>query len=203
MRRRHALIASTLAVAVLLVGCGDDDDSSDEGGDTTEETTTTAADDATESTEDAEATDETIGDSEPEDTSIPDPDDTQPDESTPPTEDIEAFCTAYNAFEATADELPDETIEDIRSGATTLRGELEGVREVAPAELTDAVDTLLDALTQLEQIAAEAQTVEEAQESYAEAFGEEDAQNAAEGVDAYFNENCPQADDEQAPAEGE
>jgi hypothetical protein len=205
MRRRHALIASTLAVAMLLVGCGSDDDSSDEGGDTTEETTTTTADETTESSEATEdtATDETIDDTEPEDTSIPDPDDTQPDESSPPSEDIEAFCAAYDEFDATASDLPDETLEDIQAGATTLREGLEEMRSVTPDDLGATVDTLIDAFTQLEEIAAEAESVEDAQAAFADAFTEEDAQNAAEGLDTYFNESCPQANDEQAPAEGE
>jgi hypothetical protein len=173
MRRRHALIASTLAVAVLLVGCGSDDDSSDDGGDPTTtdvSTTTEATDDSTDSTDDpTESTEETT---------VEDPDDTEPSDTTAPTADTEAFCAAYDSFGSTADELPNETIEDIR-----------------------AVDTLTDALGQLAEIAEESASVDEAQAAYAEAFGSEDAQNSAEAIDTFFNENCPQANDEQAPTD--
>lgn len=191
MRRRLALIASSLAVVVLLVGCGSDDDSSD-GGDDTEETTTTEA-----STEESSAP-EDPSESSTESTTVADPDDTEPSETSAPAGDTEAFCAAYDSFGATADELPNDSIDDIRSGATTLKEAFEDVRAVAPAELTDAVDALADALAQLEQIAAESATVEDAQAAYTEAFGNEDAQNAAESVDAFFDTSCPQADDDQA-----
>jgi hypothetical protein len=203
MRRRLTLIVSTLAVAVLLVGCGSDDDSSDDGGDptTTDVSTTTEGDETTDSTD--APTEST------EDTTVEDPDDTEPSDTTAPAGDTEAFCAAYDTFGSTADELPNETIEDIRAGATTLKEAFESVRAVAPAELADAVDALTEALAQLEQIANDSATIEDAQTAYTEAFGSEDAQNSAEAVDSYFDTNCPQANDDQAstgetaPAEGE
>lgn len=195
MSRRLALIASSLAVAALLVGCGSDDDSSDDGGDTStteasEEETTASADDtttessaATDGTETSEATDGT-------ETTI-----------TASAEEVEAFCAAYDSFDQAAYELPQETIEDIRSGATILRESLEEVSDASPEELVDDVDLLVEALVQLEEIAEASDTIEEAETDYAEAYGEKDYQSAADAIDSFFGTNCPQAEDDQAEAD--
>ncbi|HEV7722815.1 MAG TPA: hypothetical protein VGO60_16095 [Iamia sp.] len=194
MPRRIALIASSLALAVVLVGCGSsDDDSSDDGGDatttveesTTEATTeagteeTTAPDDSTEPTETTEAPDETT---------------TTPGGSG---EVDEEFCAAYAAFDESADELPDETVEDIQAGGQVLLDGIQSVQEVAPDELAEDLGTLVDAVEQLVAAMADATTVEEARDASTGIFDNEEFQGAASRVDSYFD-GCPQADDDQA-----
>jgi hypothetical protein len=194
MPRRLALLTSSLAVVALLAGCGGDDDSADDEGSTTtttaEESTTAAGDDATEGsgpdepTDPTEAPDATDGSHEPETT-----------EGGGGGEADEEFCAAYAAFDESVDGLPDETVEDIQAGVEVLREGIGSVAAVAPEALAADVDVLVDAVDLLVEEAADATTVEEAQQAGSSVFEDEDFQAAAERVQDHY-ETCPQADDD-------
>jgi len=205
MPRRLALIASSLAVTLLLVGCGGDDDSSDDGDTTTTEEE--ASDTTEETTEPEDAADDTT---EPEDDTTTASTEAPDDETTTTAGgdgggeggDPE-FCAAYGAFDEAADELPDETVEDIQNGADALLAGLEDVAAVAPADLAADVDVLVASVEDLVEAVAGATTVEEAETAGSALFTNEEFQSAAERVDTYFEESCPEANDDQAPASGD
>lgn len=198
MPRRLALIASSLAVAVLLVGCGSDDDSSDDERDTT----TTEAEETTSTTE-TDDEDETTTES----TEAPD-DETTTESSAPPEDETTTtaadgpgdpeFCAAYEAFDQQANDLPDETYEQMQTAAQTIRDGLAGLIEVAPEDLAADVETLAAAGDDLVAAVEGTTTVEDAQTAAAEVFQEEGFMAAIERVDGYFDERCAEANDEQA-----
>ena len=194
MPRRIALIASSLALAIVLVGCGssDDDQSSDDGGDAT----TTVDESTTEAGEPGETTapDDTT---EPAETTTEAPDDETTTTAGGTGEVDEEFCAVYAAFDESADELPDETLEDIQSGGEVLLEGIQGVEEVAPDELADDMSILVDAVQQLVDAVNGATTIEEARTASTSVFDNTEFQAAADRVDSYF-EGCPQANDDQA-----
>ncbi|HMJ78142.1 MAG TPA: hypothetical protein VK507_19330 [Iamia sp.] len=194
MPRRFALIASSLALAIVLVGCGSgDDDSSDDGGDTT----TTVEESTTEATSEPGAEDTTA----PDDSTEPTETTEAPDEPTTTAggsgEADEEFCAAYAAFDESSNDLPDETVEDIQAGGQVLLEGIQNVQEVAPDELAENMSTLVDAVEQLVDAMADATTVEEARDASTGIFDDEEFQAAAQRVESYFGD-CPQANDDQA-----
>jgi hypothetical protein len=197
MPRRFALIASSLAIAIVLVGCGSDDDPDDASDTTTTaEESTTTADDGEPETEESTAPEDTTEPTESTETTV------APDESTTTAgggggEADEEFCATYAAFDEAADELPDETVDDIKNGAQTLLEGIQAVQQVAPDELAEDLDTLVGAVQLLVDEVADATTIEEAQGAGSSVFEDEGFQAAAERVDGYFD-NCPQANDDQA-----
>ena len=205
MPRRITLIATSLALVVVLAGCGSDDDSADDERDTTttteEEATTTEADEP-----ETEASTEPDGTTEPTDTTEAPDDPEEPEEPDTPVTSISIpegadFCTAYATFDEAAGEIPSDTIEDIQAGSEVLRGAITELEPLAPAELADAMGLLVEATGELVDATADAATVEEAQGALTEVFTNEDFAGAAEAVNVYFDENCPQADDDQAEGE--
>ncbi len=120
-----------------------------------------------------------------------------------PTADGDAeFCAAYDTFQRSFEDLPNDTVEGLQAGVDALVEGSTALREVVPEELIDDADLMVQGANELAEAIADAETVEEAQSAAAEVFGDEqyDTEN---DIDLYFNENCPQANDEQAPAEDE
>lgn len=198
MPRRIALIATSLALLVVLAGCGSDDDSADErdSATTTEEesSTTKAEDEPEESTAPDEPTTEAT---EPTDTT----DTTAPEDETPPAFEVPEgadFCAAYAAFEASFQQVPSDTVEGMQTGTAILRDAIAALAPLAPEELSDHIDLLLQATEDMAAAAAEATTVEDAQAALSEGFTNPDFAAAGEALDTYFNENCEEANDEQA-----
>lgn len=198
MPRRRALIASSLAVALLLVGCGGDDDSSDNDDATTttveEESTTTEADTTT-----APEDEETTAPEEPTETTEAAPDETTT--TAAPVGEGEGdpeFCAAYAAFDAQFEDLPDETVDDIKAGAVQLRDGLADMVDIAPEELSGDMEILAQAGEDLVTVTADATTVEEAQQASGEVFLDEEFSAAAQRVDDYYRTGCPEANDDQA-----
>jgi hypothetical protein len=196
MPRRFAMIASSLAVAALLVGCGSDDDSSD-GDDTT---TTTAEEESTTTEEGSTSDPETEESTAPDDTteSTEAPDETTTTESVGEGPGDAEFCAAYAAFDESFDELPDETVEDIQAGADLVLDGLTAMAPVAPDELAEDMPLLVQGAEDLVAAVADATTVEEAQTAGGEIFNDPEFSAAAERVDTYFTERCPEANDDQA-----
>jgi hypothetical protein len=196
MPRRIALIATSLALVVVLAGCGSDDDSADEKDATTtteEESSTTKADEP--DTEETTAPEETTGsteDTEPTDT-------TEAPADTGPVEIPEGadFCAAYAAFDEQFEQVPSDTLEDIQAGAVLLRDAIADLAPLAPEELADEFGLLVQVTDDMAEEAADATTVEDAQAVLNDAFSNPEFSAAGEGVDTYFDGNCPQAEDEQ------
>lgn len=203
MPRRLALFVPTLALALVLVGCGSDDDSSDDERDTT--TTEEAAEPSTEPSEiEDDAT--TV----PDETTEPDEETTTsaPDDSTTTTtagegggEGDPEFCAAYGAFDEEADDLPDETLEEFQASVEFLRTGLTGVAEVAPDELTEDLDVIVATVEQVPEAIEGATTSEEAQQAALDLFEGQEFVDAIGRVETYFDERCPEANDDQADAE--
>lgn len=192
MPRRLALLASSLAVVALLAGCGGDDDSADDDRDattTTAEGSTTEADVATEESDPDEPSDSTEAPGSTEGS-----DDPETTEGRAGDDADEEFCAAYAAFDESANDLPDETVEDIQAGAEVLREGIDSVAAVAPDALAADVGVLVDAVDLLVEEANEATSVEEAQQAGSSVFEDQEFQDAAERVEDHY-ETCPQADD--------
>ena len=197
MPRRIALIATSLALLVVLAGCGSDDDSADD-----RDTTTTTEEEASSTTKAEDETEETTA---PEETTTEATETTEaPDESTTTVANSgdgnPEFCAAYEAFEASAADLPSETVEDIQAGATALRDGIGSLEPLAPEELADDMDLLLEATEDVYDAAMAATTVDEARAALSDVFSNEEFSGAAERVNTYYDEHCPQANDDQAEA---
>jgi hypothetical protein len=112
------------------------------------------------------------------------------------------FCAAYDTFQRSFEDLPNDTVEGLRAGVDALVEGSTALREVVPDELTEDADLMVQGANELAEAIADAETVEEAQAAAAEVF-EDERYDTENDVDLYFNESCPQANDEQAPAEGD
>lgn len=196
MPRRLALIATTVALTIVLAGCGSDDDSSDDERDTTttaEESTTTADDAEDPGTGDSSTTE---GDT-TESTEAPD-DTTTTTSSVEPGEGDADFCVAYQAFNEQFEDLPSDSAEAIKDGIEQLAGALTDLVPVAPDELTADLELLADGATGVQDELDGATTAEEAQQIVIGAFSGDEFNTAAERVDGYFEQGCPQAEEPQA-----
>jgi hypothetical protein len=112
------------------------------------------------------------------------------------TEDVDAFCDRIDSVQELRADFsnfdptkPDEAVDSLRSGATTF----DGLRGVAPAELEDDIDTMVDVLERL------ADAIEELDEPDPAAVfavvGEFDddlveAEEAADRVAAFTRDRC-------------
>ncbi len=204
MPRRLALIATSLALVVALAGCGSDDDKADE-----KDTTTTTEEDA--STTTTQADDETDASTAPDETTTESTETTEPTETTEAPEDPGGtattisipegadFCAAYGAFDESASNLADDTIENVQAGAEAIRDAIAQLAPLAPAELADAMALLVDATEELVDTANAATTLEEAKGALTEVFSQEQFRDAAQSVSDYFTASCAQANDDQAP----
>ena len=99
-------------------------------------------------------------------------------------------------------ELPQDSVADIQAAYAALDAALDDLLESAPEELVEDLTLLADTADDLVTEAADATTVEEAMAAAQEVFAGEDFNAAAERVDTYFGERCPEANQDQAPANG-
>jgi len=197
MPRRPALIASTLAVAVLLVGCGGDDDTADDG-----DTTTTAEEASTATT--AEAADEPAtgeptttsgGDGTESTEPADDPTTSAPDAGAPGDPE---FCAAYGALDERFEDVPNDTLEEVRASTTAIDAAIDDLVPLAPDELAEQMEVLAQAVDELVDAAATATSTEEALAALEQVFSDQAYGEAALAVDDYFEDRCPEADDEAA-----
>lgn len=180
-RTRRPLIAATCVALLLFAGCGgSDDEASDstttavagseapaggEGSDTTEANTTVAPDTA------------------------PTPTDAPDDEGGEPNDDAAEFCATFDDINSFFETAPNETLEDVRTGAVEFSALLATAAEQAPEELKDDIQEVADYFIAIEEATADATTLEEYQE-LGEAVSPGNSQAAGNAVDAYAQENC-------------
>ena len=167
MPRRPVLIVSSLAVAVVLVGCGGDGDPSAVTGPTAEDSTTAA-----------------------ETTEVSDDETTTTASGSGGGEGDEEFCAAYATFEEATSDLPNETLEDLHLASGALLRFTRDVAEVAPDELTEDMDVLVDAVERYTDDLTAATTVEEGRRIAGRLF-DEDYLAPATRVGTYEDEHCP------------
>lgn len=197
MPRRLSFLAPAVALLLVFAGCGDD------GEDVSADTTTTEQREATEAeTTETDSTDERSETAEDETTtesSAPDGT-TEPDGPSPTGEDAE-FCATEAALDDIDDEFDPTTIEGLKAGYVALVEAAQGLGDVAPDEIANDVETVLEGLDEVGVLIADAATIEEA-EAALEGFDASEIEPASDGIDEWVDENCPDDDDDGSGVSG-
>ncbi len=168
LRRLSPLIASAAVLILLLAGCGGDDDSAEVSA-----TETTGSADGSTTTEAPESSQTTEA----------------PDTTASGGGDVDEFCSAYNDFDAFVDDIPDDTIEQVRDGTAMLVDALDELVDLAPEEIRSDVESVRDGAGQLQEVVDDADTLDEAEQDFDEIDSTE-ANAAGEAVNTYAEENC-------------
>lgn len=195
--RSSRLVAAVVAGSLLLAACGDDsDDDDDASSETTEETTTTAGEDGGDEGGDIDADDDPVIDGSME-----------LDDFLAVLADVDEFCGLDDASDVAGAALfMGETPEEREEGAQLYLAWAERARQLAPGEIEDDVNLVLDGLSEIIDALAEFDYDFVAVSDAAEA-GDERALLILEGmeggeltaasdrVDAWIEGNCETSDD--------
>lgn len=196
MSRRVTILAPAVALLLVFAGCGGDDDASDDTT-TTEQQETTQAE-----TTEAETTESTEGDTtgsskgdDPGDTG----DTTEPEdpsgttEGDAPTGEAAEFCAAFAALgEDFGDQTAPTTIEETRAFFAMALSDAENTADLAPDEIADDFQTVVDGFSELNDIVAAAPTLEAA-EAAVTGFDDTEIKPASDRIEAWIDENCPES----------
>lgn len=104
--------------------------------------------------------------------------------------DVDAFCTAYAGLGSLIEELPDETIEDVKDGAAQIVDGAQDLADAAPEEIADDAQIQLEAFEALKDVVDDSDSIEEAEEAASGIVDGDEASAAGERVQTYADTNC-------------